>query len=712
MSYDPYADCPCGSGKKIKFCCQDVIADMQKVARLRENQPTRACQILADLESDFPENLWVASSHARLLMEQGEYPAAKARCERYLASENNNQQHPEMNGILALAAFVADGYESAKRTIHRAFQLSARREPALVTRLAGAISLVMLEAESFMAARAHAAIAVKLSPEDRRSHCVMQLAQIEGSSRIPYPLRSVHRLVPYTAAVEDQKEIDRALRLSSLGCWKPAAILLSRLAEKHSDAPELWHNLALCHAWDGNEPAAAEAFHKAAALYNDSDAAIECETLAQLLDLELTEDVNEIVVKTYTVTSVSKLLTTLDANDRFDRLSVEAPVDGDGPVAQYRLLEKPFPRDKPPEDLTPEEIPEFVADVMIFDATEDQAAQLQITGVEGEGFEEADKTLNSVLGDQIALDEDADDEPLGVVPVELEGLEWNCHFPADFPATVARNIETQKMQAVASDIWPNLKLSGLGGKTPKEAAGDEKLRVALNAAIYVLDAFYDRNNVMLDIEQVRKTLGVDSPTPVNPGSDNVTGYSTMSLQRVSFGDLTDDQLVDIARRVLLVRHTRTAYDALTEVANRKPCVDRVGAERVYSTLVGICREQNRRDEALKWLSAGREAAEAADEAFKNILEWDVRELNLRMDDPTDAAIPELWKKFEEQYFPKLPEIRESMAMFMEEKGLGHLVSNLATVTTDSDDDDDVIWTPDSEESPAEPGKKLWVPGQE
>ena len=244
MSYDPYADCPCGSGKKIKFCCQDVIPEMQKVARLRENQPKRAAQILEGLEQDFGANLWVASSHARLLMEQGEYPAAKGRCERYLTKDGNDEQNPELNAIVALAAFVSDGYESAKRTIHRAFQLSARREPALVTRLAGAISLVMLEAESFMSARAHAAIAVKLSPEDRRSHCVMQLAQIEGSSRIPYPLRSVHRLVAYTAAVEDQKELDRAVRLSSLGCWKPASILLKRLTEKHPDAAEL---LSLIH---------------------------------------------------------------------------------------------------------------------------------------------------------------------------------------------------------------------------------------------------------------------------------------------------------------------------------------------------------------------------------------------------------------------------------------------------------------------------------
>ena len=28
---DVYQLCPCGSGKKIKFCCQNILADMEKV---------------------------------------------------------------------------------------------------------------------------------------------------------------------------------------------------------------------------------------------------------------------------------------------------------------------------------------------------------------------------------------------------------------------------------------------------------------------------------------------------------------------------------------------------------------------------------------------------------------------------------------------------------------------------------------------------------
>ena len=30
MSLDPYAPCPGGTGKKIKFCCPDLVGDLEK----------------------------------------------------------------------------------------------------------------------------------------------------------------------------------------------------------------------------------------------------------------------------------------------------------------------------------------------------------------------------------------------------------------------------------------------------------------------------------------------------------------------------------------------------------------------------------------------------------------------------------------------------------------------------------------------------------
>ena len=43
MSLDHYASCPCGSGKKLKFCCSDLIGEMEKIQRMLEGNQRAAC---------------------------------------------------------------------------------------------------------------------------------------------------------------------------------------------------------------------------------------------------------------------------------------------------------------------------------------------------------------------------------------------------------------------------------------------------------------------------------------------------------------------------------------------------------------------------------------------------------------------------------------------------------------------------------------------
>ncbi|MFN9034852.1 MAG: SEC-C metal-binding domain-containing protein [Planctomyces sp.] len=38
MALDSYALCICGSGKKLKFCCQDVLPELSLASTLRDNK--------------------------------------------------------------------------------------------------------------------------------------------------------------------------------------------------------------------------------------------------------------------------------------------------------------------------------------------------------------------------------------------------------------------------------------------------------------------------------------------------------------------------------------------------------------------------------------------------------------------------------------------------------------------------------------------------
>ena len=44
MPFDPYSACPGGTGKKIKFCCSDLVGELEKVERMIEGEQFVSCR--------------------------------------------------------------------------------------------------------------------------------------------------------------------------------------------------------------------------------------------------------------------------------------------------------------------------------------------------------------------------------------------------------------------------------------------------------------------------------------------------------------------------------------------------------------------------------------------------------------------------------------------------------------------------------------------
>src|SRR5947209_1722313 len=118
MAIDVYAPCPCGSGKKTKFCCAPIVEEMQKAQRLLAgDQPRQALQIVDKIEKSHPDNAWAAATHAEILLSLGETDAAKNHLEAVVKA------HPEYAPALAqlaIAMLMTDGYEAARPAIQRA----------------------------------------------------------------------------------------------------------------------------------------------------------------------------------------------------------------------------------------------------------------------------------------------------------------------------------------------------------------------------------------------------------------------------------------------------------------------------------------------------------------------------------------------------------------------------------------------------------------
>src|SRR5688500_16887380 len=69
MPFDSYSACPGGTGKKIKFCCSDLIGELEKVQRMIEGEQFVAClDHVAKLDTTHPNRPCLLSW--KLLLEQ------------------------------------------------------------------------------------------------------------------------------------------------------------------------------------------------------------------------------------------------------------------------------------------------------------------------------------------------------------------------------------------------------------------------------------------------------------------------------------------------------------------------------------------------------------------------------------------------------------------------------------------------------------------
>lgn len=712
MALDAYALCPCGSGKKLKFCCANLAEDMERISRQIEgNQPRQALQQLEALDRRLPQHPWVVTTRALVELEIGDAAAARDRLREFL---QHQPDHDFAIVLEATSAFQVDGLDAAKKSIHRAFQRGLKRFPTMVAGLAGAMAAVYQSRGQVLAAREHLALAMRFSPDRERQEIFVRLLEFDNNAAVPYILRSVHPLptIPGDDAV--QTEVKKALKYATVGCWSVSADVFDKLANAHPQVAAIHHAAGLCHAWDGDEPGAAKALHKAASLYEDAAAAVECETIAQLFDWNTTDKRRERRALVGTISSVSRLLTKLDAEPRLFRMELppQGPNGEELPTAIYQVLDRDKSAIPAPQQLTRATVPTVLAQITIFDADEvsKEPAEIEVSALAGSDADTAIPLTKAAASDLVTWRETTE-EVEGWVPEETLALSWQWAFPPKTPIALRRRLENERWSEVIGSVWPNQPLQGLGGRTPLEAAKDPSKRIPLMAAVYVLDAQCLRAGHALDTDALLARLGIEGLPPfvVTPET-SLASLTPLQWQRLPLATLTDAQMLSAVNRALLVHHDRFLQASLEAAVTRAECLKELDLNRVYQTLSDLCRQHGQRHDAFKWLAAGRAQAAQHANSFEQVWSWDLRELLARLEDPTDPELPALTHKFVTYYAPKLPQMRPYVEQMFEMAGVPSPWSTGGIVTgTDLPTTPGGLWTPDSAQ-PTAPAGKLWIPG--
>jgi hypothetical protein len=715
MAVDPYAPCPCGSGKKVKFCCSDLVGDIEKIHRMIEGDQPRAALLHAEQTlAKHPRRASLLDLKASLELALGEMEAARATTAEFLKAD---PQNPSAYACQAMLLASVEGGHAAVHPLQRALALVEREMPQRVFEAIGVVGRALLTEGHIVAAQAHLWLHVGIAPrEDPRA--LELLVSLNHYSGLPLLLRDNLRLQDWPVDASWKSEAEKASRLADQGKWLEATGVIDRLGGTHGAVPTLLYNRAVLAGRLADDRALVAGLHAYAQMEVPLDDAIEAEAIAQLLDNEATEQMLDSVVRVYSINDFDVLVANLANDPRVQQVELD-PAQFDGsdqprPRHTYVLLDKPLPESG--IGIERSEVPSLAGMISLFGRQTDRPERLELTTDDGPNRDRTLAALQQVGGD--GLGEIVEQRVVGSITPTEQALNWRWHFPLDTPIADRRKLVAEERHVAITDRWPDVARPGLAGKTPREAAGEPQLRVPLLAAILILEQGSNNRGDAASIAVLRDKLGLPQPEPIDASGENVAALPLVRVPRLNMETVSDDDLVQLYRRSILIAAQTALAIVAQEAINRPSVAAQIPPSDAYRRLIAA---ENDDERALALIAQARRRSEAAGESTAT---WDLAELELHIESGNPEQAQATLARIEEKHLDD-PQVAAAVYRLLYETGVispedvaahgSHAerpqpaIAGTAAAPGPSESGSR-IWTPDSE-LPASGGKKstLWTP---
>ena len=271
MPLDPYVSCPCGSGKKFKWCCAPYYPQVEKAFDLeRQGQHDAALAAILELTKAHADKPPVWGYYAQFLYNAGKPEEAEEAVARALALNPNfgmahflrgqfRENEGEVIGALLLYRKAAEGYDpEAHDALTNVY-----------------LKIYQLETMLNRPVAAHAALerAAHFQPGDPDIR-----AQLEGEygadGALPDAARKNYTFRPTAKPVAPDL---------ATGRLSDARKAFEQLTALTPDDPAAWFDLGVVLAWLGEQPKAVEALVKSVDLETDDRRAEEAGALVEVL---------------------------------------------------------------------------------------------------------------------------------------------------------------------------------------------------------------------------------------------------------------------------------------------------------------------------------------------------------------------------------------------------------------------------------------------
>ncbi|MBL9165302.1 MAG: hypothetical protein JNL18_21420 [Planctomycetaceae bacterium] len=706
MAIDPYSPCPCGSGKKLKFCCVDLAADIEKITKLvAGEQPHAALKHVETLLAKQPDRASLLDIRAMIELSLNDLDAAEKTLEHFLSVA---PQNPAAQAQLAVLAASRGEVIQAVTRLQDALELTDNDMPQRVFEAIGAVGHALLIDGDMIAARAHLLLYAGVAPEgDNRALELLLRLNLQGG--LPLLLRDNLMLMdcPSHFATGTKGTFEEGLRLARRGLWRRAEAEFAKILNEANPDPAVTYNLALMRGWLGDEGRFAEGLHRFAKLNVSLDEAVEAEALAQLVDPNLEEPVLQSVRLTYPILDEDAVTEKLASDKRIEHYELDPESLEEDEVTRPRsthiLLDRPVP--KTGTDLNFEDAPNVLAFISIYGKRTDRDARVEVTTDRGEQFEKVQQLIGQILGD--AIGPQAEEEVVAEKSASEEALSWRWRLPNDTPPALRRKLLAQRRRQAIVDDWTAAPRAALNGLSPRDAAGKAELRIPLLASILIVEQAAVDPEEQAMFQELREQLGVPRAEAVDPANVDWERIPITRLSRLDMAKAPEDRLMQLFNRASMSGAAVASLALAHELIRRNtPGVD------LGPVFRQVIRSEPDPDKALQWTA---QAKDWAARATKPAGEWSLLELEVQIERGDPLGVQETLNEIRAKHLNE-PGIAEATYRLLYAAGLltprgmptggGPLETPAANPSR--------LWTPDQGAPAAAPsaggGKSaIWTP---
>ncbi len=587
MAVDHYALCPCGSGKKIKFCkCASSIDELEKVMKMVSgSQMVAALDRLNQVLTNHPDAAWALAIKGRLLMSLREHDSLAANSERFIRLQPSN---PLALAQRAAAEIFQGDVKAAAASLLQALAESGRVVDSFLMEISSLLALTLARSKNLLSARLYATLPLATSDYEDSKFAQQILGELNRSNSVSLLVKNLPTPFPRPEDASWAERFDEADALLHSNQVLLAESKFEGLDRQFPEQAAIVSGLLTCAVWRADVAAQIRLLKK---LSRIEQAAGELEEAARLFatatainpaDADLSVQLYEFV---YELENSEEATLAIAADAKWVPLPAESLAqaadesDGVPPRAGFQVLDRePLAGDAAVTSAA--DVPLVKTVALLFGKQTDRPARLVLLDVNEPDRELVEQSVQATL--QLSA------------PVEVKEQAMSL-LSLMFPRTFGVNIEEMDDQEVVNQLVANnidhavggAKLPLFAGKTLAEAAEDPSTLMFRTAIVRQLEAMaVGLQQFERSLDRLRTLLAVEPLPPLTPRTDeDVEALSLFDLLRVDPSQLDSEGVVYLFQRCSQVNVQETLKSVAHMLVKQEGA--EYDAETIYSAYLAL-----------------------------------------------------------------------------------------------------------------------------